>query len=146
MRRSSFLKVAVFLAIALHVAPVSAKDAEWGPWPSADAEERLPASAFHAAEGWVGEAQNGSQPFLFALRTYQLFVSSQDVVSCPMYPSCSRFAMHAFATYDPLQAFLLTADRLVRDNPGAHEHGRYPHVHVGEQPKLRDLPEDHRLW
>lgn len=109
----------------------------WGPW-EAPAEPALPAG--------VGETpgNSASLPLQLLLRAYQLTLSGQDMAACPLYPSCSRFAMQAYADYGPLQGTLMTADRLLRDNPGAHERHRL--VRVGAHTRLYDPPAEHALW
>ena len=51
------------------------------------------------------------------IRFYQTFISSQDGDNCPMRPSCSQFGFEALRRYGFFQGSLMTADRLVRDNP-----------------------------
>lgn len=120
------------------VAPAQAED--WGPW-DRPASTALPEAAAHEGEA---PGTSANLPLQWLLRAYQLTLSRQDQVECQMFPSCSRFAMQAYAAYDPLQATLMTADRLIRDNPGAtallHE------VMVGEHRRLADPPSEHVLW
>lgn len=125
------------LALVLTAAPAQA-DA-WGPWAPAPAAEAAP-----SFERLATGDRAGAMPWLALLRAYQLLLSAQDVGSCPMHPSCSRFAMGAFAARDPLQAFLMTADRLIRD--GAAAHPPYRWVRVGEQLRYADPPEERRPW
>ncbi|MDB5098942.1 MAG: hypothetical protein JWM80_3363 [Cyanobacteria bacterium RYN_339] len=123
----------------LLVAVIHAAD-PWGPWDRAP-DPALPAEAAH-----VGEAPGAgaNAPLQWLIRGYQLTLSGQDLADCPMQPTCSRFAMEAYETYDPLQATLMTADRLMRDNPGAEQ--RYRSVRVGARTRLADPPADHVLW
>ena len=109
----------------------------WGPW-DRPALPELPAEALHE-----GEAPDAS-PLQWPIRLYQLTFSRQDLAHCQMLPSCSRFAMQAYEAYDPLQATLMTADRLLRDNPAVVL--RYPAVRVGERVLLADPPAEHRVW
>ncbi len=53
------------------------------------------------------------------IRSYQIFLSSQDRPSCVFSPSCSQFGAACFSHYNPLKAFLLTGDRLQRCHTGA---------------------------
>lgn len=78
------------------------------------------------------------------IRLYQWGISSQDGPVCPMYPTCSGFGFEAIRRYGALQGTLMTADRLLRDNPSAHT--LYPKTPRGEQLYLYDPVEDHVLW
>jgi putative component of membrane protein insertase Oxa1/YidC/SpoIIIJ protein YidD len=118
--------------LALLLATVIQAAEPWGPW-DRPADPVLPAA--------TEEVQT---PLQWPIRLYQLTFSRQDLAHCPMFPSCSRFAIQAYEAYDPLQATLMTADRLLRDNPGALL--RYRPVAVGGRVLLADPPEDHRLW
>lgn len=45
---------------------------------------------------------------------YQKLISPGRGVSCPMHPHCSQYGRQAFANYNPLRAYVMTADRLLR--------------------------------
>jgi putative component of membrane protein insertase Oxa1/YidC/SpoIIIJ protein YidD len=128
------LKIGVVTWLAL-AGPAFAEP--WGPWGAPQAPE----PSAHTGETPDNSA---SLPFQLLLRAYQLTLSGQDIAACPMLPTCSRFAMQAYADYGPMQGTLMTADRLLRDNPDAHE--RYPHVRVGDRTRLYDPPAEHVLW
>jgi putative component of membrane protein insertase Oxa1/YidC/SpoIIIJ protein YidD len=59
-----------------------------------------------------------------------------------MYPTCSAFGMQALGRYGALEGLLMTADRLLRDNPYA----RYPRMPLNDREYLYDPVEDHVLW
>jgi putative component of membrane protein insertase Oxa1/YidC/SpoIIIJ protein YidD len=56
------------------------------------------------------------------LAVYQEFVTDLDAHECPMTPSCSNFSKRAFQKTGPFRAFLLTFDRLMRDNSFAKKY------------------------
>jgi len=61
----------------------------------------------------------GAYPFhkftsLGLIRAYQLLISPTKGSSCPMHPHCSLYGTLAFERYNPLRAFMMTADRLHR--------------------------------
>ena len=58
--------------------------------------------------------------FKSVIYIYQRFVTTQDVQECQFVPSCSQFAKRSFALTNPVQALLMTSDRLQRCNPTAH--------------------------
>lgn len=51
---------------------------------------------------------------LGAIRTYQILISPSKGSFCPMHPHCSLYGYQAFKRYNPVRAFLMTADRLHR--------------------------------
>ncbi len=106
----------------------------WGPW---DRPATSPASRSEAPSGM-------SLPFMGMIRGYQLILSTQDAASCPMYPSCSRFSMEAFARYGPVQGLLMTADRFIRENDDVHAH--YPPVQLNNRVLFLDPPTERHLW
>lgn len=66
---------------------------------------------------------------------YQNYISDIRPTKCPMYPSCSNFAMDSFKNYNVLVATLKTTDRLLRCG---HEHKKYELVSIGDDFKLFD--------
>jgi uncharacterized protein len=48
------------------------------------------------------------------LDLYQRFISGADGQRCPMYPSCSHYARHAFEKHGFIKGWILTSDRLLR--------------------------------
>ena len=75
------------------------------------------------------------------LYLYQNFIADQDIQKCQFSPSCSRFAIKAFSLTDPLQALLMTADRLQRCNPTAHLYYKRASdgLHLADPPELHIL-------
>lgn len=69
-------------------------------------------SFFLTVQSCFCQSQRGS--FNDYLSVYQKYVSNIRGGECQMYPSCSNFSMDAFKQYNPLKAFSLTADRLLR--------------------------------
>lgn len=90
------------------------------------------------------EPELASMPMMGMLRGYQLLLSPLDVAECPMYPSCSRFAMEAYARFGPLQGTLMTASRLARETHDVAPDA--PILRRAGRTLLLDLPEDRRLW
>lgn len=127
-------RLASGLALAL-AWPASAVDAsDHGP------PVRITAGEYHAAEALAAEvADPVALPVLAVLRGYQLVAPFHDVVACPMVPSCSRYAMLAFARLDPARAAMRVADRLVRE--AGELDGRYPRVAYGDRVLYLDEPE-----
>jgi len=64
------------------------------------------------------------------LDLYQDFVSPARGSRCGMHPSCSQYAKLAFASLNPVDAYLATMDRLMRCTQDA---GTYPARYVGGQ-------------
>ena len=81
-----------------------------------------------------------SLPARGAIRFYQLFIADQDLPTCNFEPSCSAFSFESYERTDPLQATLMTFDRLTRCN--YWNLGEYPIV----DGKLADPVHDHVMW
>ena len=62
----------------------------------------------YANQGFLKEC------FLQAGKFFQVFISPADGDRCPMYPSCSAYAIEAVRTYGVLKGAILTSDRLLR--------------------------------
>ena len=127
--------IARLLLLGLGIVLASPAQAEpWGPW---DAQSGEPAKAAEPPTG-------ASLPFMAAIRGYQLALSNQDAAACPMFPSCSRFSMEAFARFGPVQGLLMTTDRFLRENGDAHVH--YPSIPVNGRVLFFDPPTERNLW
>lgn len=68
---------------------------------------------------------------------YQRFISPIKATSCPMSPSCSRYAYDSFKHYNPFNAFAMTADRLHRCG---HDLDNYETVEVSGNTRFFDPP------
>jgi putative component of membrane protein insertase Oxa1/YidC/SpoIIIJ protein YidD len=73
-----------------------------------------------------------------AIKTYQALLSPSKGKSCPMYPSCSQYALSAFGGHHPARAFAMTADRLLRCGNDVHA---YPTIMVDGFIRLYDPPD-----
>lgn len=87
-----------------------------------------------------GLAQGTDKNISFAdyLSIYQKFISPIKGSHCPMYPSCSEYGMLAFKTQNPLTAFTMTAERLMRCG---HEHKFYDITLQDNGFRLIDFPD-----
>ena len=79
-------------------------------------------------------------PARMGIRFYQFFISEQDLPACNFNPSCSAFGFESYKSTDPIQATLMTFDRLMRCNPWIY--GEYPLV----DNRFVDPVTDHMLW
>jgi putative component of membrane protein insertase Oxa1/YidC/SpoIIIJ protein YidD len=81
-----------------------------------------------------------SSPLAF----FQRVVSRADGDRCPMYPSCSHYAATVFERYNPVTAWILTCDRLMRCG---HDVVRTaPRVYVKGEPHVYDPVEANTFW
>ncbi len=53
-------------------------------------------------------------PVILLVRAYQKFISGISGLSCPMYPSCSRFGLEGIRKHGVFLGFLMMTDRLHR--------------------------------
>jgi hypothetical protein len=81
-----------------------------------------------------------SSPLIF----FQRVISRADGDRCPMYPSCSRYAATVFKRYNPVTAWILTCDRLLRC--GHDEMRTAPQVFVHGAPHAYDPVEANTFW
>ena len=114
--------VAIVLIITVSASPAGADDSG-GPAPT------------HENEGSIL-----SSPLTF----FQRVISKADGNRCPMYPSCSHYAATAFQQHNPLTAWILTCDRLLRC--GHDETRLAPRVYVAGQPHAYDPVEANTFW
>jgi len=76
------------------------------------------------------------------IRTYQRYISSQDMSVCVFSPSCSRFGAIAIKRYGLFEGALMISDRLQRCNPYGVRYYQFD-----EKTGHYDDPVDrYRLW
>jgi putative membrane protein insertion efficiency factor len=80
----------------------------------------------------------GQQILLLPLRAYQIFVSEHKHYGCQFTPSCSGYSVQAIKDHGAVWGVMMTADRLIRCNPGA-KHFYAPVMTDGGR-KLHDPP------
>ncbi|MBX7052873.1 MAG: membrane protein insertion efficiency factor YidD [Flavobacteriales bacterium] len=73
------------------------------------------------------------------IRLYQKHISHIRGHSCPMYPSCSNYALNAFQKSSFPSALIIGSDRLLRCG---HDHKFYSRTRIDNQVKLIDFPID----
>jgi len=80
-----------------------------------------------------------------AIVLYQKFVSPGQGEVCNFSPSCSRYSSESIRKYGALTGLLMTADRLMRCNPGAYKYYgiSYPGFKDGY---LFDPPENNYIF
>lgn len=81
-----------------------------------------------------------SSPLIF----YQRVISRADGDRDPMYPSCSQYAQTVFKRYNPVKAWILISDRLLRC--GHDEVRSAPQVFIKGQPRTYDPVEANTFW
>jgi putative component of membrane protein insertase Oxa1/YidC/SpoIIIJ protein YidD len=78
------------------------------------------------------------------LKLFQKTVSKADGSRCPMYPSCSHYSSQAFERHNPITAWVLTADRLLRC--GRDETRLSKPVFIQGQTRIKDTLADNTFW
>jgi putative membrane protein insertion efficiency factor len=80
-----------------------------------------------------------------AIGLYQKLVSPGQGEVCNFSPSCSRYSSQAIGKYGAVTGLLMTADRLMRCNPGAYKYygTSYPGLRDGY---LFDPPENNFIF
>ena len=79
-----------------------------------------------------------------AIRFYQTFIGPGQGDVCNFSPTCSRYAQQSIRQYGPGLGILMTADRLMRCNPGAYKYfdRYYPGIRDG---RMIDPPENNYI-
>jgi putative membrane protein insertion efficiency factor len=75
---------------------------------------------------------------------YQKYVSPAIGGSCPMYPSCSNYCVHAVKQHGPLMGWIMTCDRLMRC--GRDETKRAPLVRTRHDRRYYDPVSENDFW
>tara|TARA_B100000963_G_C22633583_1_gene676292 strand:- start:2905 stop:4089 length:1185 start_codon:yes stop_codon:yes gene_type:complete len=70
---------------------------------------------------------------------YQNYISGIRGQTCPMHPSCSRYAIESFRNNNFFNAFLLTSDRLIRCG---HDYENYSLTLTNNGIKFLDVPKN----
>ncbi|MGD9187258.1 MAG: membrane protein insertion efficiency factor YidD [Desulfobacteraceae bacterium] len=78
------------------------------------------------------------------LKLFQMTISKADGNRCPMYPSCSHYSSQAFARHNPVMAWILTADRLLRC--GRDETRLSKPVIIQGRIRIKDTLADNTFW
>ena len=105
-------------------------------------------SAFSAQAGEMGKGSKAddsqgpawSSPLTF----FQRVISRADGDRDPMYPSCSHYARTVFKRYNPVTAWILTCDRLLRC--GHDEVRLAPQMYLKGEPRTYDPVEANTFW
>jgi len=83
--------------------------------------------------------------FTWVIRFFQAYISPMDGPRCQLYPTCSGYGKEAFSRNGAVVGYIMTADRLMRDNSGAYLH--YPLVKVGKHYYYADpVSDNERLF
>jgi putative membrane protein insertion efficiency factor len=61
------------------------------------------------------EAGDDLNPLVQGVRFFQKFISPVDSPRCPMYPTCSTYALQALHRHGPVVGSFLTVDRLLHE-------------------------------
>lgn len=98
----------VIAALLSFTTPVCADN--WGPWevPTAQTQQHKP----------------DKSPLQLTVKLFQKHISPVDGPRCPMYPTCSAYALQALHKHGPLLGTFQTVDRLFREGDSDHEHGQ----------------------
>lgn len=99
----------VILLLSLCLCGTQLQAADWGPWDAPAAKPR--------------PKEDRSDPLQRGVELFRKYISPVDGPRCPMYPTCSSYALRALRKHGPLLGVFQTVDRLYREGDAAHEHG-----------------------
>lgn len=86
----------------------------------------------------------GTKAIVKAIKFYQKIISPAGGDRCPMYPSCSNYALQAFQNHGFLLGWMMSADRLMREN--ASNPSNYSLTSIKGQLRYYDPLENHDFW
>jgi putative membrane protein insertion efficiency factor len=76
-----------------------------------------------AAPHTTADNTDSLNPLVQGVRFFQRYISVVDSPRCPMYPTCSAYALQALDKHGPLLGTFLTVDRLLHEtNPLEQTH------------------------
>lgn len=78
-----------------------------------------------------------------ALHIFISTISEVDGERCPMYPTCSSYALQAVRKHGPVIGFFMTADRLIHESD---EMNQAPLIRSGETTRFFDPVEANDFW
>lgn len=111
-----------------------AQAAPWGPWDS------MPPLGKNALRG---KDAPDFHPLKAGVRFFQKFISPVDGPRCPMYPTCSAYALEALDKHGPILGVMLTVDRLFHESdPREHRHP----IQFGDRVRFHDPLENNDFW
>jgi len=68
--------------------------------------------------------------FKWVIKFFQTYISPMDGPRCQLYPTCSGYGKKAFSRNGAVAGFIMSADRLMRDNSGVSKN--YQMIKVGD--------------
>lgn len=92
----------------------------------------------------VDDPKHSSTQLSTPIQFFQKTLSRADGNRCPMYPSCSHYALEAFSKHNVLSAWVLTSDRLLRC--GHDEIRLSKKIRVGGRVKSYDPLSANTFW
>ena len=127
------LSSTLFLALFLLPFVPGAQGAEWGPWDS-------PASP--KEENRLG-GKADFNPLKTGVLFFRRYISPVDGPRCPMYPTCSAYALEALEKHGPFIGAMMVVDRLFHESdPREHRHP----IQVGKRLRFYDPVENNDFW
>ena len=92
----------------------------------------------------VSDPKPSDKQWSAPIRFFQKTLSRADGNRCPMYPTCSHYALEAFSKHNFFSAWVLTSDRLLRC--GHDETRLSKRVRVGGRVKSYDPLTANTFW
>lgn len=106
--------------------------ADWEPWQTPEKKATRETAAVEALS-----------PLKYGVRFFQKYISPVDGPRCPMYPTCSAYALQAIDKHGPVIGTMMTVDRLLHETD-RREH-RHP-LHRFDRVRYFDPLENNDFW
>jgi len=129
MTSGQTITTAIFL-LAILAPPVTAATVDWDPW---EAPARIA----------IGQPSASLHPLKSGIRFFQNFISPVDGPRCPMYPTCSSYAIQALDRHGPLLGSFFTVDRLLHET---EPDSRRRPIRVGDRLRYFDPLDANDFW
>lgn len=140
-------KVVLLLFSILFVFVQTCRSEPWGPWSNNPEFPVIDPSgkADRAREKQREKPSHGiaETPFMWLLAFYQKAISPLNNGKCPMYPTCSQYAVEAVRKHGPVVGIVMTADRLIHETS---EQDHVPRIQVGGRLRFADPVENNDFW
>lgn len=108
--------ITIILVVITSLALPSLAMSEKGDWPDWPQHSTKNVSTGHSHPPLTQD--DSLNPLVQGIRFFQRYISVVDSPRCPMYPTCSAYALQALDKHGPLLGSFITVDRLLHEtNP-----------------------------
>ena len=116
-RKETTVALTVLISLLLSVSAMG-NEIDWPDWPDHGSSRHVTQHTPSTNQG-----QDTLNPLVQGIHFFQRYISVVDSPRCPMYPTCSAYALQALDKHGPILGSFITVDRLLHEtNPLEHTH------------------------